>query len=90
MEFKAPNVFTHYPQSNGKAEATANSMKIICMTWNGRFLDGSNSVRHYYSTATHPHYMTDYPQFRNYLVVQCRYTACPLKVIPFATTAQEG
>ena len=36
----------HYPQSNGKAEATVKSMKkIIRAAWNGRYLDGDKLCR---------------------------------------------
>ena len=36
----------HYPQSNGKAEATVKSMKKIIRTaWNGRYLSGDKLCR---------------------------------------------
>ena len=40
-EFKHQVSSPHYPQCNGKVEAIVKSMKkIICTTWNGRYLDG--------------------------------------------------
>ena len=56
----------HYPQSNGKAEATVKSMKkLISAAWTDRQLTGPNSPEYCCNTATLPHGRMAYHRHKN-------------------------
>ena len=68
----------HYPQSNGKAEATVKAMKkLISAAWSGRSINWDKLQVHFYSIETPPARKMNFHPHKNSLAILYRTRSLP-------------